>query len=81
MVEIGLGLGLIDRLIQLLKFRQERNEKQFRELAQKVFTDLEVVHTDYLLFIESAKNALEGGTDPKKILDKFEVDRLQKEPL
>jgi len=46
-----------------VKIREERTDKQFRELAQRLFTDLETVHKDYLIFLESARRSLMKGED------------------
>jgi hypothetical protein len=78
---IDIVLQLVDRLTQLVKIREERKDKQFRELAQRLFTDLETVHKDYLIFLESARSSLMQREDIRDVLARFEKDRLQQEPL
>jgi len=81
MVETALGLGLIDRLIQLVTVREERKAKQFKELAQALFNDIEKVHADYLKLFEGARSSLISGGNAREIHSKFELDRVQYEPL
>jgi hypothetical protein len=45
-------LSIIDRLISLRKYRNERFRAKFKELCDPIFHDLLLVHTDYVKMFE-----------------------------
>ena len=51
-------LSIIDRLIQLRKYRMERIEKAFKELFEPLFNDLLIIHGDYIKMFRETNDLL-----------------------
>jgi hypothetical protein len=87
---IELLLQLIDRLIDLKKYQAERVEKTFKEILDPVFSDLLLVHGDYVRMFEDVQQQLiaipnlDNDDGRKRLLEVAETlrqRRLEFEPV
>lgn len=87
---IELLLKLIDRLIDLEKYRAERMDKTFREILEPIFNDLMLVHSDYVRMFEEVQDKLaaipdltveDGKNRLREIAESLRRQRLQFEPV
>lgn len=61
------GLGKItDRLIELVKYREEKSRRIFEKLIEPIFNDLLLVHKDYLEMFEAIRVILPDCQDSHK---------------
>ena len=77
-------LGIIDRLISLAKYREERLKNKYRELVKPIFDDLMLVHLDYLKLFEHVVARIRACTDQTQLEDTIEFlrqGRLEFEPV
>ncbi|WP_455205687.1 hypothetical protein [Kaarinaea lacus] len=58
---IDLFLEIIDRLIQLKQYRNQKLRTMFDELIDPIFNDLLLVHRDYVDLFEGTLNILPRG--------------------
>ena len=72
--------SLVDRLIQLLTIREERAEKQFKEIVERIFDGLQGVHGDYLKLFEGTKAELISGANLRSARRLLSEGRLAFEP-
>jgi len=89
---LELFLRLLERLEKVISLRSERMKDEFRELYEPLFSDMAVIHQDYLRMFTEAHVALatesseaqseEEYTDVlRAAIRKLEVDRAAYEPL
>ena len=58
---------IVDRLIELVKYREEKSRRIFEKLIEPVFNDLVVIHKDYLaMFVEVSSLIPSDGDGTKK---------------
>jgi hypothetical protein len=61
------GLGKItDRLIELVKYREEKSRRIFDKLIEPIFNDLLLIHKDYLEMFERVRTILPNKKDGRK---------------
>src|SRR5262245_5997246 len=82
---LELLLKLIDRLIDLTKYRAERQAKIFAEIFDPVFEDLERVHANYLaMFDEVLRSLPDVGptpTDEQRAQLRANAERLRQQRI
>jgi hypothetical protein len=65
------GLGKItDRLIELVKYREEKSRRIFDKLIEPIFNDLLLIHKDYLEMFEQVLRMLPDKDDGRKKVEK-----------
>jgi len=80
-------VSVADRLIELLKYREERRAKLFDDLVEPVMNQLTEIHADYLRILETLRQKLAGVTEETSaatVRDATEYlleARIDKEPL
>ena len=87
---IELLLKLIDRLIDLKKYRAERLYKTFQDILDPIFNDLMSVHSNYLRMFEGVEEQLkalpdldseDGKRGLREIAESLRRRRLEFEPV
>lgn len=87
---LELLLKLIDRLIELKKYRAERLEKTCHDILDPAFADLSQIHGDYLNMFEQVREELdaigapsssEGRRHLLEIAERLRRRRLEFEPV
>ncbi len=87
---IELLLKLIDRLIDLKKYRAERMDKTLHEILDPIFNDLMSVHSNYLRMFEEVQEKLaaipdltteDGKKKLREIAESLRRQRLEFEPV
>jgi hypothetical protein len=90
MIEIDLLLRLIDRVIDLKKYRTERLHKTYQDVLDPLFKDLMSVHGNYIRMFEEVLEELEAIPDPEseegkkrllEIAESLRKRRLEFEPV
>jgi hypothetical protein len=71
-------LSVIDRLISLRKYRNERFRAKCRELCDPIFHDLLLVHTDYVKMFEDIQVRIRRSSDQKHFSKAVEILREQR---
>ena len=71
---------IVDRLIELRKYREERNLRLFNSSVKKIYEDMREVHADYLVIFKSCEDALNKNTPLREIADTITSERLRYEP-
>jgi len=59
-------LKITDRLIELVKYREEKSRRIFDKLIEPIFNDLLLIHKDYLEMFEEVRRMLPGEKDGRK---------------
>lgn len=72
---------LLEKLVELTKYRREAEEKAFELLVTPIFESLRVVHKDYLKMFRACQRELVRDTDIHLIIERLTKDRLELEPL
>jgi hypothetical protein len=57
---------ITDRLIELVKYREEKSRRIFDKLIEPVFADLLLIHKNYLEIFETVRTLLPNEGDSKK---------------
>ena len=79
---LGILLQVIDRIVQIKKYRSETLHRQFAHIVEPIFLDLEKVHSDYLHMFTDAFLMLQQN--PKaltKVIHILAIRRLEFEPV
>jgi len=73
-------MKVIDRLIQLVKERQESDKKLYEDFVVPAFSDLEKLHQNYLETFQSYRRDIEARSSPltreHPVLNKIKQDSL-----
>jgi hypothetical protein len=67
------------KIVELLKYREQREEKQFKATVEPTFVALQRIHKDYLLMFHQVEADLEAQTGLHEVWDQLEENRLQEE--
>ncbi len=80
-------LQLLDRVIQLSKYRKSKVRTVFHELVQPLFEELLIVHANYIEMFEEATACLEDYLGPnseqtvREVIDRLKQRRIEYEPV
>src|SRR5690349_9061206 len=74
---LDLFLKLVDKLIDLVKFRTIRKQERFKEIAAPLFDSLEPVFADYLALFRSAQRLLESAALPQSAIADLKAARSE----
>jgi hypothetical protein len=69
-VVIDSALKIIDKLTELLKFRHEKRREYFTTILEPMFSDLSVVHANYLKMFQSCSAQLNDESTPLRDIGK-----------
>jgi hypothetical protein len=76
MLEIDLTVKAIEKLIQLLQYRERRQEKIFAELVAPMYKAVEAIHTEHLSLKTSQQSAISTGESIDQVLERLSSMRL-----
>jgi hypothetical protein len=62
---VELALSVIDRIIDLLRIREDRFDRRVRDIHKPILDDFRAVHTDYVSMFNHVVRILDGRADNK----------------
>jgi len=75
-------LRILDRLIELRRYKSARLQKQYEVIVKPTVADLERVHTDYLrMFIDARQQLSDGSATLAQTIEMLESRRNQFAPV
>jgi hypothetical protein len=72
---------VVEKLIELATYREQRDQRLFKELVTKLFDDMQIVHTDYLHILEECARELMREKPLTHVAETLSRHRLQHEAL
>jgi hypothetical protein len=72
---------VVEKLIELATYREQRDQRVFKELVTKLYEDMQIVHTDYLQMLEGLRAELVGRQPLTHVAEKLARHRIQHEAL
>ncbi len=78
---IDLIIRLIEKLLELLKHRNQFRNKQFAESIDCVFQDLKVIHQDYLQMFTTCLGQLRVEKELSEVTNSLLLNRLEHEAM
>lgn len=74
---VGLLSNLIDRIIQLVRYRLERNKNEFVNFIEPIWTDFQKIHEQYLISFKEYRSIIKDADSSYEfIIDKIKEDIL-----
>ena len=71
---------IVEKLIELRRYREDRNRRLFNDTVSLIFKDIEEIHRDYLQMFSACEMSLEENESLSKIVKDFRKARLKYEP-
>jgi len=78
---LDIGLGIVDRLIQLVTVREHNREKYFHEFIQPLYDDAEKIVQDYTSLLVELIQQIRSARSTKTVVDWIEQRRHAMLPL
>ena len=72
-------IKLTEKFAELLRYREERRARWFREIVNPTYQSLKTVHKDYLHSFQGLLKDVEAGQDLSSAAERFEQRRLSEE--
>jgi hypothetical protein len=72
---------VVEKLIELATYREQRDQRIFKDLVTKLFDDMQIVHTDYLQMLEECARELMREKPLTHLAETLSRHRLQHEAL
>ncbi len=75
------AVRVIDRFIELLKYRQTKRKEFFLEIIEPLFNDLMVMHTDYITMFDDCRSQLFSNAPLSEVAEELRKRRSTYEGL
>lgn len=80
MIELTTFVALLDKLKELLKFRNAEDRVLFDMHLTPIFKDLKAIHVDYRDAIREAGQSLRGGASPAAVAEVLRQKKWEMQP-
>lgn len=73
-------IQIAEKIVQLKKFRDEKESKKFSVFVSPILSDLEIIHQDYLKMFDACLTKIKDGEEVEEIIEWLRSERINKEP-